>query len=713
MHNRKTIVAILCAAVALFTSGCGDTVSELNSMQAANTDSSISTNYNLSYSDEQSRVYAQVSSRQLLDVSTLEPCKKEDLVTIKSYMDNIDNLLTGQSDDTSVLSKEMANYVLTEFEKTPYYWQRSETRIQGIDSGSKAVVVDVTYKTINYPKTVVGDSRIVLGEPNYDTKLKVRYQRYIQILDAQLKGDDNVDLGTLQQQFVDSYGQPADIIASQGGTSRLKTVYDTANQVTYNGLIDSESEQGGATMTIRYILVPHYNLGIDMGAKCKHLYILNYKLNSDPTAKLKTFKKEGYQTVTDRVYQLMHSYFTAIDESNHSGLYKLTTNYANLDKAMADMFETTYQKHEGYTVTIFSIDGTNITCGVEVSTKKRGKGTDMTYPIYKDKYICNIILDSDNLKVNNMTLISRTLTGEPAINERSADISGFSNKIDLTDENKKGIEKTLGDFGMVQLQGDFSGTAFSEVVDTSIAVSEQETLKSNMSTLKGAKKVIFLTNYQQGTSNYAQLKTRELFQNSDKSIVEANVQYQLIKKSGSWLVTSYNVLGNVKLDSTTLTTAGAMYVIEPTKIASYNSQVVVKSKENNSSKSNSDSDRAYVIQHTEYTPHGRDVSTNTGLVLFEASTLTDDDLSPIYTTYIKGYDSWDSFKQALEDAGYMDTYKECAAYILNTTNSRYSDTLESDAAREKVNNLLDAVDTKDKNLTTALDGLKTAIGTKE
>jgi hypothetical protein len=450
-----------------------------------------------------------------------------------------------------------------------------------------------------------------------------------------------------------------------------------------------------------------------MGAKCKHLYILDYKLNSDPTAKLKAFKNEGYQTVTDRVYQLMHSYFTAMDESNHSGLYKLTTNYATLDKAMSDMFETTYQKHEGYTVTIFNIDGTNIKCGIEVSTKKRGKGTDMTYPIYKDKYICDIILDSDSLKISNMTLISRTLTGEPAIIEKSADITGFSNEIDLTNENKKGIEKTLGNFGMVQLQGDYSGTSFSEVVDTSIAVAELETLKSNMATLKGAKKSVFLTNYQQGTSNYAQLKTRELFQSSDKSIVEANVQYQLIKKSGTWYITSYTILGSVKLDSTTLTTTGSMYVIEPTKITSYNSQVVTKSKENNSGKSSSGSDRAYVIKHTEYTPHGKDVTTDTGLVLFEVSTLTDDDLVGVYSTYIKGYDSWDVFKQALEDNGYMDTYKECVAYILNTTNSRYSDTLESTAAQEKVHDLLGAVDTKDKKLSTALSDLQSAIGTKE
>lgn len=713
MYNKKRAVAVLCATVALFTSGCSSTVNELNSMQAANSDSSISTNYNLSYSDEQSRVYAQVSSRQLLDVSTLEACKTEDLVTIKSYMDNIDNLLTGQSDDTSVLSKEMAEYVLTEFEKTPYYWQRSETRIQGIDSESKAVVVDVTYKTIDYPKTVVGDSKIVLGEPNYSTKLQVRYQRYIQILDALLKGNSGVDVGTLQQQFIDNYGQPSDIIASQGGTSRLKTMYDTANQITYNGLIDNESEKGGATMTIRYILVPHYSLGINMGAKCKHLYILDYKLNSDPTAKLSAFKDEGYQTVTDRVYQLMHSYFTAMDESNHSGLYKLTTKYSSLDKAMDDMFGTAYQKHEGYTVTIFGIDGTNIKCGVEVSTKKRGKGTDMTYPIYKDKYLCDIILDSDSLKINNMTLISRTLTGEPAINEKSADIAGFSNEIDLTDENKKGIEKTLGNFGMVQLQGDYSGTSFSEVVDTSIAVSEVETLKSNMATLQGAKKVIFLTNYQQGTSNYAQLKTRELFQSSDKSIIEANVQYQLIKKSGTWYVTSYTILGSVKLDSTTLTTTGSMYVIEPTKIVSYNSQVVTKSKETGSDKSSSDSDRAYVIKHTEYTPHGRDASTDTGLVLFEASTLTDEDLVNTYNSYIKGYDSWDAFKQALEDNGLMDVYKESVAYILNTTNSRYSDTLESTAAQEKVYSLLDAVDTKDDKLNKTLSDLQSAIGKKE
>ena len=111
-------------------------------------------------------------------------------------------------------------------------------------------------------------------------------------------------------------------------------------------------------MTVRFILVPNYVLGVNLGLTCEHLYVTNYKLDNDVTEGASIFNEEGYATITDNVYALIYSYFTAIDESNFKGLYKLTSNFQNIDKYWEDVFETTYFKHENFTLSVFSINNT-------------------------------------------------------------------------------------------------------------------------------------------------------------------------------------------------------------------------------------------------------------------------------------------------------------------------------------------------------------------
>ena len=94
-----------------------------------------------------------------------------------------------------------------------------------------------------------------------------------------------------------------------------------------------------------------------------------------------------------------------------------------------------------------------------------------------------------------------------------------------------------------------------------------------MTSLTGAKKVVFLKNYQQGTSNYASVKCKELFQDDKNAIVEANTTYEFIMKGGNWYIYNYDVNSSVKLDTTNLTTTGSLCLVSPGKIESYTSQI--------------------------------------------------------------------------------------------------------------------------------------------
>ena len=168
----------------------------------------------------------------------------------------------------------------------------------------------------------------------------------------------------------------------------------------------------------------------------------------------------------------MNSYFTCIDESDFDGLNKLTSNFAGLDKYYEDVFDSTYQKHQGYSVSLFNIVGTHITCGVTISTKERAKGSNMSLPVYTDRYYMELELVDDKLKVSNMTLISRHLEGEPAITEAEVDSTGFTGVIELNNDDRLAIEKLICDFGVLQLTNNTKSDDFTKVVDTSIATNQ-------------------------------------------------------------------------------------------------------------------------------------------------------------------------------------------------------------------------------------------------
>lgn len=725
--KKKILSLMLIATTVVSLTGCGDsdTISELNNISALNAEFSVSSNYNLSYTDEQEMIYAQVSNRQLLDLSALSACSSNEIQQVRNYMDSIDNQLVGKvkvvdySDDLTrrtsqglvtddaVVNTTLTDYLLSFMQQTPYYWQRTKTTIRGIDSKSRSIVVDVTYKTIGYEKEVQKDSTITLGDPNYDTLVKSRYTKYINILSTMQTNPGDPTLPEKVNDFKTYFGEPEEIIEEQNKYKPTTCIYNSGNQKTYTGLIDSDAEKSTGTMTVRYILVPEYVLGINLGVDCKHMYITDFSLDNDVTKNMSAFTQEGYQTVTDSVYSLIYSYFTALDESDFDGLYKLTDNFQTLDKHYQDVFDSTYQKHDGYSISLFDITGTHIKCGVTISTKERAKNSNMTLPVYTDRYYMELELVGDTLKVDNMVLLSRKLEGEPAITEDEVEDTGFSANIDLDNDDKVSIEKLICNFSSLQLQEDTTSDSFSSLVDTSITTNQLSALKTNMTSLTGAKKVVFLQNYQQGTSNYASVKCKELFQDDKNAIVEATTTYEFIMKGGNWYIYNYDVNSSVKLDTTNLTTTDSLCLVSPGKVESYTSQI----KGSTSTNLDEVSDISVSFDHKEYTPTEKDGNVEQGYVQYTSADIGADEYNQVKDVADISYSSIDDLNKDIEAVelaltssegsdGNVGTiiYQSMAVY-LNIANSYYMDEVSKQDA-------LDTAKTNMSNVKSLLDNLK-------
>lgn len=717
---KKKVVAsvLILSTLALTLTGCGDkdTISELSNISALNMESSVTSNYNLSWSDEQEMIYAQVSDRQLLDLSSLSACSDNEIQQVRNYMDLVDNQLVGMiavtdySDDSdkfatsglvedeAVIDSKLTDYLLTFMEQTPYYWQRSKTIVRGIDPKSRSIIVDVQYKTIDFEKDVMPDSTIVRGDPNYDRLCESRYNKWINILSTELNNPNNPNLMKYKEDFNKNWGSPEDIINEQRRYNNTVDIYLTGNQKTYSGLIDSNAEKSKGTMTVRYVLVPEYVLGINLGVTCQHMYVTEYSLDSDITENLGAFTEEGYQTVTDNVYNLIYSYFTCLDESDFEGLYSLTSNFQGLDKYYDDMFNSTYQKHQGYSVSLFDITGTHITCGVTISTKERAKNSNMTMPVYTDRYYMELELVDDTLKVNNMILLSRRLEGEPAISEDEVDKSGFSATIELNNDDKVAIEKLICDFSALQLNADTTSDNFTNVVDNSITTNQLSSLKTNMTSLSGVKKVVFLQNYQQGTSNYASVKCKELYQDSTNAIVEATSTYEFILKGGKWYIYNYDVNSSVKLDTTNLQTTGSLCLVSPGKVEAYTSQI----KGSTSTNLDEVSDISVSFDHKEYKPVKKDGVVEQGLVLYTRSTVTNDSFEQVADIAGFKQDTVDSFNELVVNISvsnsdisemFNSVIYDAVAIYLNKSESRYPNASEAQSAVDLMKENLSSVNT--------------------
>ena len=472
--KRKLILSLVVVTLSLSLMGCGDSeIEQLKSISALESESDVQT-MQLSKDDTDSMIYASVSDRTLLDLTTLDKLPDDMLGQVNKYIQGINDNINGVTGSSGYLSDSFTNYLLFEFEKTPYKWKENSYEIKGMDASSRSIVVDVTYVTTNETKPVKADSTIIKGEPDYSTKMQARFTHWVDVLNAKYgkRTNTGVDYNSMYSQFVNTYGDPQEIIAAQRGKQLKDYLNSDGGLNTYNCEVQPQASQSGAKMTVRYILVPKYAMGVDLGLSCKHMYVTDYTIASDPTDSMKVMTAEGNSVINDNIDKLFHSYYTAIDENNHDGLYSLTKDYQKWDKYYSDMFDTAYTKTGGYTISLFDVTGTTITCGVTRSRKIRAQGSEMTYPTYTERYLYKLELVDDKLQVSEETLLSSKISGEPTIEAKKAQTSGFSSQVSLSSDDKKQIENVLGNLGVLQVNNDTSSEKFGDTVDLSIGNSE-------------------------------------------------------------------------------------------------------------------------------------------------------------------------------------------------------------------------------------------------
>lgn len=572
---QKKYVAVLACSLAMLMSGCATSdMQRLSNLEALNSEAVVS-EVKLSNSEKEATVYAKVTNRQLLDVSKLSEVDLGTAGVINIFMNNIESTLQGTVDKSSrVVETSLTDYMLSTFQRTPYTWTRSNVVIQGQDTASGSVVVDVTYNTSGASKKLREASRIVLGQDNYETLLKVRYNRYCTLLNEKKGGRSGTETYvTSYNDFVRVYGEPAKIIASQNTGCLTDEIMTNKVQIGYAGFSDSDANKIGATMTFRFVLNPVYALGLNQGFECAHMYMLDYRLNTDPTEGKSVFTQDGMDVLVNSVYNCLYSYYRACDESDFAGVYNNVANLGTMDLGYEEWFDSSYRKHENYSITIFNVTGTKVECGVTLSRKERPKNSNMSFPIYTDRIYYTLDLVDDKLKVTDETLLSRVVDGEPQISLSQTGTEGYLNEVSLSDDDRRSIESVIADFGVVQLNKDTTSESWAKAVDLSATVNEIEQLKTDMVSMSGDNKVIWLVSYLQGADGYASVKCRELFQHSDGGIYECSATYSLIKKNDSWCIFEYKVSNTTRIDAQVLTTKNALAVIAKSGIESFTSQV--------------------------------------------------------------------------------------------------------------------------------------------
>ena len=147
---ESTVTAIQTAVSTL--TGCSNSeIAELNDMGASQDVSDIdATDVSLSNSaEDQNRVYKQVSERKLLNLASLEACESNDITQVNDFMSKVDNQLVGYTKTKDgVIDESYINYLLSLFQVTPYYWQKSSMTIRGMDASSRDIIVDVTHLSL-------------------------------------------------------------------------------------------------------------------------------------------------------------------------------------------------------------------------------------------------------------------------------------------------------------------------------------------------------------------------------------------------------------------------------------------------------------------------------------------------------------------------------------------------------------------------------------
>lgn len=563
---KKGLASVLAVS---FLAGCGNSVSDIEPLtmeEVAGTRLAKMTN-----DEKEGLIYKLVSDRVTVDKEKLIVIEGEDLIKINSLLDKVHQSLKGTK--SGVLKDEYANYMLTEFAKTPYQWDVDTVTPVGFDPASRLFFVDVSYKTTSKFKNVVPSSKIPNGSDDEEVLKQKRYADYVTALTAKANGD-SAKANELMSRFKTAWGNVEDIKNEQQGVSLLERTRQAkgvagVGGLTYTGIVQDSELNQPANMTFRYVFKYAYNLGEETDLKVNAVYLKDYLMPSveKTLSTEESVDEEGVEVLKPFVDRLLLSYNRALDSSNEKGMYSLFYNYADYDKYYSDVDKYSYNSVGGYTYTILGRTGTTVLVKMNRVNQIRAKGADISFPTYDETWLAKLVLDSDDrIKIGTMTLVSSKMVGEPMSVIKN--VTGVSDMIQysgesFTSSNKGAVEDVVKKFSEVVFNGKVDDPSFTNVVDIGVSDSTLRKISDNVTAIPDAtRKTTFITSWNTKTNVFVSLTLREVFEKSGYNLDTESV-VDLVNRDGEWKVVNYTRTMNVKTKAVKLNAKSAL--VENTK----------------------------------------------------------------------------------------------------------------------------------------------------
>ena len=563
MSKKKTLAFL--GLTAMLLSACSD--SDIKSMQPLTMEEVAGNRLTqMTQEEKDGLIFQYVSDRITVDKENLISIDPGDSRKIDSLLGDINKNLRGA--DNKALKEEFANYMLTEFARTPYEWKQSTVDYVGFDASTRFYFVDVTYTTTDEYKRVIPTSSIANGSPSEEAQKQSRYSDYIYHLT--MKQNNPEKAGEALADFQKRWGKVLDIQQEQQGVSlleRTKLESQTTGglgKLTYTGLIKESTFNTGAKMTFRYVFKYQYNLGEETDLHVESLYLKDFELNGSEAlvTSLDKDNVNGVEVLKPFVDKLINSYNKAVEESNDIGLYSLYTKYGEIDKYFGDLNKYTYNASGSYTYKVLQRRGTNLLVEVDRVNQIRAKGSNMSLPTYAEKLVFNLVLNNDDsIKINSVNLIKSELIGEPLSVIKN--VSGVSEIINYSDqsftkENEQKVLETIKSFSEVVLNADVSRPEFSQLVDIGISDASLKRITDNVTAISDARrKVTYVVSWGTKTNVFASLTIREVFEGGNENY-DTEAVIDLVNRGGDWKVVNYNRTLNVKTSSSKVDAKNAL-----------------------------------------------------------------------------------------------------------------------------------------------------------
>lgn len=546
------------ALAVVFLAGCGNSVSNIEPLTLEEVAGSRLAQ--MSNDEKEGLIYKLVSDRIVVDKEKLISIEGEDLIKINKLLDKVHESLRGVKSD--VLKEEYANYMLTEFSKTPYQWGVNKVEGVGFDPASRLFFVDVSYKTTSKFKSVVPSSKIPNGSEDEEVLKQKRYADYVAVLNAKANGDSK-KANDLMGAFKNAWGDVNAIRDEQQGVSLLERTKQTSGidgigGLTYTGIVKDSELNSPANMTFRYVFKYAYNLGEETDLKVHAVYLKDYempviadKLDTEGSTEL-----EGVEVLKPFVDRVLLSYNKAVDGENDTGLHSLFYNYADYDKYYGDIHKYAYKAVGGYNYEIVDRTGTTVTVKMNRVNQIRAKGADISYPTYDETWLTKLVLDTDDkIKIGTMTLVSSKMVGEPLSVIRN--VTGVSDMIQysgesFTSSNQGAVEDAVKKFSTVVFNGKVDDPSFTSIVDIGVSDTTLRKISDTVMAIPDAsRKTTYVTSWNTKTNVFVSLTLREVFEKGSYNLDTESV-VDLVNRDGEWKVVNYNRTMNVKTKSVKL-----------------------------------------------------------------------------------------------------------------------------------------------------------------